>query len=323
MCGKETMAGEAMDREGREALLTERKTADIGVPVYQTYKDRVFRMLFSEKGRLLELYNALNGTAYDRQEDLTVNTLENAIYIKMKNDVSFIIDCNMYLYEHQSTYCPNMPLRGLLYFADLYKKQFKEIDLSTRKQIKIPTPHYIVFYNGLEKKEEEFIQKLSDSFEKESAGSIEITVRFININFGHNKELLNKCKTLYDYAYFVAKIRKKQESMELQQAVETTVEECIREGILKDFLLEQKAEVVAMSIYEYNEEYIRKSMLEEGKEEGREEGREEEKIKGKKALIAACEELGISYEKTAEKLKEKYFLSEEEVQTDMELYWNK
>lgn len=123
---------------------TKKELPENGVPVYQTYKDRVFRMLFSSKERLLELYNALNGTDYTNPDDLTVNTLENAIYINMKNDVSFIIDCNMWLYEHQSSYCPNMPLRGLMYFCDLYRKLLRGKDLSVRSLIRIPTPYYIV-----------------------------------------------------------------------------------------------------------------------------------------------------------------------------------
>lgn len=123
-------------------------------PVYYTYKDRVFRMLFREKKRLLELYNALNDTAYTNEDDLIVNTLENAIFIKMKNDVSFIIDSNMCLYEHQASYCPNMPLRGFLYFADLYKKHVRNVELSSNRRIMIPAPYYIVFSNGCEKKEE-------------------------------------------------------------------------------------------------------------------------------------------------------------------------
>lgn len=254
-------------KENREV-----KISNESMPVYYTYKDRVFRLLFSEKKRLMELYNALNGTDYTNEDELTVNTLENAIFIKMKNDVSFIIDCNMCLYEHQSAYCPNMPLRGLLYFADLYKKQLGDTDLSVRKAIKIPTPHYIVFYNGLEKKEEEFVQKLSDAFEDGRKGCIELIVRVININFGHNRELLGKCESLYGYAYFVETIRNNLQMEELGKAVEMAVEECIRKGILKDFLTKQKAEVIAMSIYEYNEEYVRKSFFEDGKNAGYEQG---------------------------------------------------
>lgn len=241
-------------------------------PVYFSYKDRVFRMLFKEKERLLELYNALNGTDYADPGQLTVTTLENAIFIKMKNDISFIIDCNMCLYEHQSTYCPNMPLRGLLYFADLYKKHIRDIDLTVRKQIKIPTPHYIVFYNGTEKDEEVFYQRLSDAFEEDDEGCMELKVKVININLGHNKELLEKCNSLYGYSYFVAAVRNNLRTMELQKSVSKALEECIEKGILKEFLLKQRAEVIAMSIYEYNEEYVRKSLTETGYEQGWEDG---------------------------------------------------
>jgi len=174
----------------------------------------------------------------------------------------------MCLYEHQSSYTPNMPLRGILYFADLYKKLLKNTDLSVRRLIRIPTPHYIVFYNGLEREDEEFIQHLSDAFEDDGEGCMELTVRVININLGHNKELLDKCSTLYGYAYFVSTVRKYLDTMDLTDAVGLAIEECLKADILTDFLLEHKAEVVAMSIYEYNEEYVMRIQYEDGMEEG-------------------------------------------------------
>ena len=265
--------------------------------IYKTYKDRVFRLLLRDRKRLLEVYNALNGTNYDNVEDLEVTTLENAIFIKMKNDVSFIIDSNMCLFEHQSSYCPNMPLRGFLYFADLYKKYIKNAELSTWRQIKIPTPYYVVFYNGTERQEEEFTQLLSDSFENEKEGCIELKVRSININYGHNKEFLEKCETLAGYAYFVAKTRSKlgknpDEDM-IKEAVSEAVDECIKEGILKDFLLEQKAEVIAMSIYEYNEEYARKAFYEDGAQAGYAQGVEEGYARGEEDGYAHGKEDGV------------------------------
>ena len=256
------------------------------MPVYSNYKDRVFRRLLQDKKRLLEVYNALNDTNYKDEEQLQVTTLDNAIYIKMKNDVSFIIDSNMCLFEHQSSYCPNMPLRGFLYFADLYKKHIRDVELSVRKLIKIPTPHYIVFYIGTEREEEEFQQLLSEAFEDNSEGCIELKVRTININYGRNKKLMEKCKTLSDYAYFVSCIRKYMETMSLETAVNTAVEECIEKGILQEFLCEQKAEVIAMSIYEYNEEYARKTFYEEGQEEGYGKGVIDGKREGRKEGIA-------------------------------------
>ena len=260
--------------------------------VYRNYKDRVFRLLFNNKTRLLELYNALNGSDYTNEEELIINTLENAVYMKMKNDVSFIVESNMCLYEHQSSFCPNMPLRGFFYFSDLYKKLLKDVDLSVGKRIKIPAPKYIVFYNGQERDEEEFIQKLSESFEDDKEGCLELTVQTININRGHNGSLLKKSPTLYGYAYFVSLVRKNMESMELKEAVERAVDECIREDILRDFLLEQKAEVVAMSIYEYNEEYAKKANFEAGEEAGYAKGEEAGYAKGEEAGYVRGEEAG-------------------------------
>lgn len=274
-------------------------------PVYRTYKDRVFRLLCNDKKRLLEIYNALNNTDYTDESGLTINTLENAIFIKMKNDISFIIDWNMCLYEHQSTYCPNMPLRGFLYFADLYKKLLRGVDLSAGRQIKIPTPHYIVFYNGTEKEEEEFTQKLSEAFEDDSEGCIQLTVRTINVNLGHNKELLEKCSPLYGYACFVDVVRRNLKDMAMQEAVEKAVDECIDNNILREFLREQKSEVIAMSIYEYNEEYVRKTFFEEGMETGYQEGREEGKAEGKaetliKSVETVMQKFQVSLQKACE-----------------------
>lgn len=268
-------------------------------PVHPAYKDRVFRMLFQDRKRLLELYNALNDTAYTDENELTVNTLENAIYMKMKNDVSLILDWNMCLYEHQSSYCPNMPLRGFLYFADLYKKLLGGTELSTGRRIRIPTPHYVVFYNGTERQEEEFTQYLSESFENTAGGCIELTVRTININYGHNRELLGKCPTLNGYSCFVSLVRENMVKMGLAAAVETAVNECIRRDILKDFFMEQKSEVVAMSIYEYNEEYAMRVTYEDGETAGYENGHRQTLVHN---VEAAMKNLNIDLEKACSTL---------------------
>lgn len=144
----------------------------------------------------------------------------------------------------------------------------KDVDLSSSKRIVIPTPHYIVFYNGTERKEEEFNQRLSESFEDSGGGCMELVVRTININYGHNEELMNRCRTLSDYAKFVDKVRRNRKVMEMERAVREAVDECIREDILKDFLTEQKAEVIAMSIYEYNEDYVKRTSYEVGFDAG-------------------------------------------------------
>ena len=130
----------------------------------KTYKDRMFRMIFSEKEKLLELYNAVSGKNYKDPELLTINTLENAIYMSMKNDISFLIDSRLSLYEHQSTYNPNMPLRLLHYISDLYESMVNPIKLYGSSPVQIPPPRFIVFYNG-EKQQPEWKElRLSDSF---------------------------------------------------------------------------------------------------------------------------------------------------------------
>ena len=132
------------------------------------YKSTLFCKVFEEKKYLLELYNSVNGTDYQNEEDLEVNTLENVVYISMKNDISFLIDCNMNLYEHQSTYNPNMPLRGVLYFAQLYSKYVvkNNLNLFSSTLQKIPAPRYIVFYNGTQEQPDEQILLLSEAFQK-------------------------------------------------------------------------------------------------------------------------------------------------------------
>lgn len=241
--------------------------------INRNHKDKVFRLLFNDRQNLLELYNCLNNTNYQNADNLIITTLDNAIFMKMKNDVSFIIDGNICLYEHQSAICPNMPLRGLFYLSDLYKTMLTDIELSSARKIQIPTPYYIVFYNGERDLEDISEQKLSDAFENsERDGCIELTVKMININFGHNMQLLESCKTLYGYSYFVSKIRQYKKHMSAETAVITAINECIAEGILTDFLKAQKSEVIAMSIYEYDEEKAKKVYYEDGIADGINEG---------------------------------------------------
>ena len=116
------------------------------------YKDTVFRMLFSDRKNLLSLYNAISGSHYDDPDKLEIVTLENAIYMGIKNDLAFIVDTDLFLYEHQSTYNPNMPLRDLFYISSEYQKLVDHKSLYSSVLQKIPAPQFIVFYNGTEKK---------------------------------------------------------------------------------------------------------------------------------------------------------------------------
>ena len=247
--------------------------------VNRTYKDTLFRMIFREKRNLLQLYNALNGTNYTEETDLEIVTLENAIYMNMKNDVAFLLADRLNLYEHQSTYNPNMPLRDLFYICREYEKLVGQENLYRRKKLQIPTPRFIVFYNGIDWQEEHQILKLSDLYlHREEHPELELKVRMLNINEGYNKTTVEQCKLLHEYMQYVDKVRNYSKTMPLQEAVEQAVTESIQQGILSDFLSKFRREAIQMSIFEYNEEetlrLIRQDERQEGIQSGIQQGME-------------------------------------------------
>lgn len=226
-------------------------------------------MLFSDRNELLKLYNAINGTSYDDPDLLQVNTLENAVYMSMQNDVSFIIDMRLNLYEHQSTYSPNLPVRYLLYVADVYSDYTKDMNLYGTKAVKLPTPRFVVFYNGQAEQPDRKELKLSELFSIPDADpSLELKAVMLNINKGHNRKLMETCRTLQDYAEYTFRVREYAAEMPLDLAVEQAITECISEGILADFLRKNRAEAKKVSIYEYDEERHMRQTREEGMEEG-------------------------------------------------------
>ncbi|MDE7177571.1 MAG: hypothetical protein K2O59_07105 [Lachnospiraceae bacterium] len=241
--------------------------------VQRSYKDTVFRMIFREKKNLLSLYNALNGTAYQNVEDLEITTLENAVYMNYKNDISFVFDFELLLYEHQSTCNPNMPLRDLLYVTRVLQNLIKDENLYSKSLIRIPTPRFVVFYNGTDLQPEQQILYLSNAFEKkQDEPSLELAVTVYNINLGHNHELLDACRLLKEYAQYVEQVRIFARKMPFSEAVEEAVDYCISNGILADFLAKNRAEAIAVSIFEYDEEKHIKSERKEWREIGRKEG---------------------------------------------------
>lgn len=221
----------------------------------RNYKDTMFRMIFREKDTLLSLYNAVNGTHYANAEELQITTLENAVYMNMKNDLSFVFDFTLSIYEHQSTVNPNIPLRDLFYVSKVLQGLTKDADLYGSKEIKIPTPRFIVFYNGSEKRPEKWTRKLSDLYEKTmEEPELELIVTVYNVNMGMNQQLLGACTALKEYAEYVAMVRSYLTYLSVEEAVERAVTECIEKGILRDFLSQNRAEAIEMSIFEYNEE---------------------------------------------------------------------
>ena len=238
------------------------------------YKDNVFCMLYREKENLLDLYNALRGSDYTNVDDLQVTTLNGGSYMKYKNDASFVLNMSLYMFEQQSSKNENMPLRFLHYLSDVYREMFSNDVLHRRSMIKIPVPHFVTFYNGLEKwiEEEEEI-KLSDMYEiPVDNPQLELKVRVININ--RDADILSKCETLRGYMTFVNKTRCKTqvERKDVKQAVLEAIDECMEENILVDFFEKHREEVVEVSIYDYDEEKVRKTLADEAREEGVAEG---------------------------------------------------
>ena len=258
------------------------------VTVNNKFKDGIFCILFGSaeyKENLLSLFNALNGTDYEDSDELKINTTDDVIFMGIKNDASCILDMQMDLYEEQSTFNPNAPIRGLLYFGRLYEKYLAERGLNRygSKQIAIPRPRYYVLYLGKQDRPDREILRLSDSFvNPDNDGAYEWTAIVLNVNPGHNKDLLNVCKVLEEYSLFVECSRKHLNNASKDresrfQAMLAAVNECIREGILADFLTENKAGVIDMYLTEWDEEAYRTVLKEESREEGKIEGKLEER----------------------------------------------
>ena len=262
--------------------------SEIEVTVNRKYKDTVFRMLFKEKERLLELFNAVNNTNVCSVDEIEVTTLENAIYMSTKNDISCVVDMRLSLFEHQSTVNPNMPLRDLDYVAKCFSKYTMNRDIYSGKPIVLPTPKFVVFYNGTEKQPDVRELKLSDLYaHSEERPALELVVTQYNINAKENADILSQCRTLREYSQFIDCIRKHQKGKAIEEAVNLAIDECIHKGILADFLKANKAEVKAMSIYEFDAELHEKTVKDMAYEAGK---------------VMAFHEVGLSVSDIAERV---------------------
>ena len=243
--------------------------------VNREYRDRLFKFIFGNpqnKEWTLSLYNAVNGSSYTDVKALKLNTIENAVYMGMKNDVSFLVDNTLSFYEQQSTFNPNMPMRFLIYAGMVYSKYVEESKSYHRYssvQQKAPTPKCVCFYNGTAEKEDRVILSLKDAFEDGTNPDIEVKVMMININYGHNKEILNACRPLEEYAWFVDRVRQNQELTEtLEEAIDAAIDELVEDSVIKPFLISNRAEVKRMCITEYDEARTFAEQREEGIEIG-------------------------------------------------------
>lgn len=264
------------------------------------YKSDVFSMLMEDPARALQLYNAVNGTTYDDPAQVEIKTLDGGISLSIRNDAAFIVDARLSIYEHQSTICPNMPIRSLIYFTTIVQEMVRDRNIYGRKLIPIPMPQFVVFYNGDANQPERQELHLSDAFAKETDNpQLELKCQVYNINRGKNEEMLRACKWLEDYMTFVNKVRElhgNRSEEDLIVDIEMAIDYCVERNILRDFLISHRAEVTKSMKMDYT--FDRQIELErddawtEGREEGRAEGREEGRAEGREEGRAEGREEG-------------------------------
>ncbi len=252
------------------------------VTVNREYKDRLLNFIFgSEENRkwTLSLYNAINHSSYEDENEIVFNTIKEVLYLGMHNDTSFLISDMMSVYEAQSSYNPNMPLRQLQYLGHLYESYITTNKLNKygSELLQLPVPKLVVLYNGLKETEDEVILKLTDSFKEElrEKSDVEVKVSMLNINYGHNSELLNACRPLGEYAWFIEKIREYLKECAIENAVSMAISNMPEVFLLKPFLMIHRAEVNEMLLTEYNEAEVMELFKEDGRREGREKERKE------------------------------------------------
>lgn len=279
----------------------------------QKYKDRLFHFVFGNKDHkewTLSLYNAVNNSYYTDPDEIQITTIEEILYLGMRNDVSFLIANEMNLYEQQSTFNPNMPIRGLQYLANLYDKYITANDLNkfSSRQLQLPVPKLVVFYNGSGAAEEEQFLTLRDAFLEDSSPDVEVRVRMLNINYGHNLALMERCRPLLEYTWITDTISRNRETMSLDEAVDLALRDMPDDFLLKPLLRINQAEVKGMLLTEYDEERQRMLDRKDGYEEGMEAGRRE----GIVGAIDMLRDLGLDENKIIEEISSKYNISREE-----------
>lgn len=301
-----------------------RRTRNIrrGVKVQRNVKDRLFRFLFANDAEaLLQLYNALNGTDYQDASQLQIVTIESAVYVVMKNDLAFVLSGTLNMYEHQSTYNPNLPVRFLIYLAQEYQAMIEQAreSLYGTRQISLPAPQCVVFYNGQRDMPEKQILRLSDAFgDKKYKADVELTVQIYNINYGYNHVLLEKCRMLGEYSEFVNTARKYiAKGSDVQAALSNAIDDCIEQGILADILKKNRLEVLGMLLAEFDVEKYERSLKSEGFDEGIEQGLEQ----GLGIMIESLQEIGQTKEDIVDIIARKYALAEIEAERKVEMYW--
>lgn len=212
--------------------------------------------------------------------------------IRRKNDVSFLLGGTMNLYEHQSSYNPNMPIRGLMYLARLYQNYIDDCEINVFSPVlkHLPSPKIIVFYNGSKDEPDQKILRLTDAFAEEGMSGescLECCATMLNINYGHNYELMEKCRRLEEYSAFVAEVRKAlEEGGNQRQAVDDAIDICIEKGVLRDILIRERAAIMNMVLSCTEKQYERLVQKELEQQDKRIKEQEQKLKAGEKQLRA-------------------------------------
>ena len=268
-------------------------------------KSSAFTTLFGQAENAAQLYAALNEEKVS-PEDIAFTTLQGVLFMVRKNDLAFVAKKRvLVISEHQSTVNANMPLRDIIYYGRTMEKLVEPRDLYKTNTINIPTPEFLVFYNGDRSFPPEKILKLSDAFlEQTDSPMLELKVKIININLPVNHPILSQCRPLYEYSWFIQQIKTHlREGINRDDAIISAMTDCRKEGILTDFLREHGTEAVNMLFTEFNMEdalEVRgEEKFAEGRQAGTAEGRQAGMAEGRQAGMAEGRQSGMAEGKLA------------------------
>ncbi len=275
-------------------------------------KSSAFTTYFSDPQNAAQLYSALEGVEVS-PEDIHFTTLEGVLFVARKNDMAFTVKNRvLVISEHQSTVNNNMPLRDVIYYGRTMEKLIDPKTLYRRKLVTIPTPEFYVFYNGDEPYPAEKVMKLSDAYlDKSKAPMLELTVKVININLPENHALLSQCRPLYEYSWFIQRIKDYMaDGMNRDSAITQTIKDCEREGIMVDFVRKHGTEAVNMLFTQFNLDDAMEVRYEEGVEDGIEKGIERGELLKLIQQVQRKQQKGLSIEDIAADLEEEQSLIE-------------
>ncbi|MDR1089324.1 MAG: hypothetical protein LBL23_08665 [Coriobacteriales bacterium] len=239
------------------------------------YKSNLFADYLSEKERLIEVYNALSGENYPFDTKISYETLDNVLFGGPYNDIAFTIAGRyVILAEHQSTVSSNLPLRLMLYLARIYEAMVPSEELYRRRLYRVPTPEFIVVYNGREPCPDKQVLRLSDAFiAQEKSPALELVATVYNVAEGHSREVLAKSRALSDYSVFVSMVENyRAGGLSLDEAITKAIQECKKRGIMEAYLESRGSEVLTMLVAEWNWDDAIRVAREEEREIGFAEG---------------------------------------------------